>query len=503
MLSSMNQLLRPSIFFAWCRYWIIALPLTVLVPPARAQAPTIVVTPAGPVTLCAGSNQALTATPNLAGASYTWSNGATGPSITVGQPGLYQVTATSTSGTVYSNVVAVNAPPSVKVQVAPAGPLTLPFGNSQTLIATATIPGFNVGGSGVDNSVNKVLVQPDGKIIVGGYFTSYNGNAAAPDNLLRLNADGSLDTSFNNGGAGIGGIVSTMALQPDGKIVVGGFLRTYNGNAAAPDMVLRVNADGSLDTSFNLGGTGFDNGVRALALQADGRILVGGGFTSYNGSAAAPDYLVRLTASGSLDTSFNNGGASTNSNVYDLAVQPDGKALVAGNFTGYNGSLAAPDYFLRLAADGSLDTSFNSGGIGLGGNGTPNNTYVSTLAVQADGRILLGGIFISYNGNAAVPDNLLRLNSDGSLDTNFNSGGAGPNARWKSASWRLFHWLQWQHCCLHPCIAPQLKRDTRCELQHGWCWHGCLRKLSGASTRWEGTDGGLFCQLQWQCCCPR
>jgi uncharacterized delta-60 repeat protein len=364
---------------------------------------------------------------SLTGARYAWSNGATGSSISVSQPGFYQVTATTASGTAYSNVVIVNAPPPVKVQLTPAGPLVLPFGGSQTLTATATMPGFNVGGNGLDNSVNKVLVQPDGKILVGGLFTSYNGNAAAPDNLLRLNADGSLDASFNSGGTGLGGTVSTLALQPDGKILVSGFLRTYNGNAAAPDMLLRLNSDGSLDPSFNPGGTGFDNGVRAIAVQADGRILAGGGFVSYNGSAAAPDYLLRLNPDGSLDTGFNKGQASTNSNVFDLAVQPDGKVLVAGIFTGYNGSLAAPDYVLRLLADGSLDTSFNSGGTGLGGDGRPNNTYGSTLALQADGRILLGGVFISYNGNAAAPDHLLRLNADGSLDTSFNNGGVGFN----------------------------------------------------------------------------
>lgn len=386
------------------------------------------VTPADPLTLCAGGSQTLTATAtaSLAGVSYTWSNGATGPSISVDQPGLYQATATTASGTAYSNVVTVNAPPPVKVQVSP-DPLVLPFGGSQTLTATATMLGFNVGGSGLDNSVNKVLVQPDGKVLVGGYFTSYNGNAAAPDNLLRLNADGSLDTSFNPGGTGVGGTVSALALQPDGKIVVGGFLRVYNGNAAAPDMVLRLNADGSLDATFNPGGSGFDNGVRALALQADGRILVGGGFSSYNGNVAAPDFLLRLNANGSLDTSFNNGRASANSNVYDLAVQPDGKALVAGNFTGYNGSLTAPDYIMRLYADGSLDTGFNSGGTGISGDGRPGNTYVSALAVQADGRILLGGVFLSYNGNAAAPDYLLRLNPDGGLDASFNNGGAGFN----------------------------------------------------------------------------
>ncbi|MFD2719080.1 beta strand repeat-containing protein [Hymenobacter monticola] len=355
-----------------------------------------------------------------AGLTYTWSNGATGPSITVSQPGDYQATATTTAnGTGYSNVVRVNAPAAVTVSLSPAGPLALPAGGSATLTATATMPGFNVAGSGVNGNVSVMAVQADGKVLVGGQFTAYNGNAAAPDGLLRLNADGTLDASFNLGGAGVGiGSVSAIAVQPDGKVLIGGNFFSYNA-AASPRLFLRLNANGTLDTSFNPGGTGPNNAiVDEVLLLPDGRVLISGQFTSYNGIAAAPDGVLRVNANGTLDTSFNPSGAGvSNGTAIALALQPDGKVLVGGNFTTYNGNAAAPDFVLRLNADGTLDTSFNLGGsgpnpasVGISGGS------VTQLAVQPDGKVLVGGQFTSYNGNAAAPDNLLRLNADGRLN---------------------------------------------------------------------------------------
>src|SRR5205085_563557 len=136
-------------------------------------------------------------------------------------------------------------------------------------------------------------VQSDGKIVVGGSFTSYNGDAAASDKIMRLNADGTRDTSFNAGGVGANAVnfigVEAVAVQSDGKIVVGGGFTSYNLDATASDKIMRLNADGSLDTTFNAGGAGADNNVRALAVQPDEKIVIGGNFTTYNGDAAAPD----------------------------------------------------------------------------------------------------------------------------------------------------------------------------------------------------------------------
>jgi uncharacterized delta-60 repeat protein len=296
------------------------------------------------------------------------------------------------------------------VAVSPAGPLTLCMGSTQTLTATATVPGFNVGGSGFNSIVRAEVEQADGKVLVGGQFTSYNGQPAG--RLLRLNPDGSLDTDFNAGGSGANNYVNALAVQVDGKVLVGGQFSTYNGQPAP--YLMRLNADGSRDTGFNAGGSGPFSTVLMLAVQADSKVLVGGTFDTYN-SQPVP-YLLRLNPDGSLDTSFNAGGSGATDYVYALAVQPDGKVLVGGQFNTYNGQLAP--YLVRLNADGSRDTGFNAGGSGA-------NDYVNVLALQADGKILAGGNFTSYGGQAA--GRLLRLNADGSRDMGFNAGGAGTS----------------------------------------------------------------------------
>src|SRR5947207_3190779 len=112
--------------------------------------------------------------------------------------------------------------------------------------------------------------------------------------VMRLNADGTRDTTFNPGGVGADNSVAAVALQPDGKIVLGGFFTKYNSDAAASDMVMRLNADGTRDTTFNPGGLGADSDVQAVAVQADGEIVIGGEFTRYNGDFAASDMVMWL-----------------------------------------------------------------------------------------------------------------------------------------------------------------------------------------------------------------
>ena len=426
----------------------------------------------------------------VAGASYTWSTGATGPSLAVSQPGVYTATATSGGCTATSLAVRVYAATPAAVRVTPAGPLSVPAGGSATLTAAAVVPGFNVGGTmfdGNSESLLAVLPLPDGKTLIGGSFGSYSGNSAAPDCLLRLNADGTLDNTFNAGGTGFDSFVSCLAVQPDGKIVVGGAFSAYNGNAAAPDCLLRLNADGSLDpsfvpymvlgrvgnsatiqtvclqpdgkvlvggtgtfiasafqgnslvrlnpdgskdTDFNRGGAGYPSTVHKILLQPNGRILVGGHYGNYNYvSYGNPPGVSRLYADGTLDLTFNyniatGNGVTGGSAVYDIALQPDGKVVVGGYFTAYNNT-AIPVGLLRLNANGSLDTAFNPGGTGVDSN-------VEVLALQPDGKIVAGGEFTTYNGSAAVPDALFRFNANGSPDNTFNSGGAGMSGSGRS-----------------------------------------------------------------------
>jgi uncharacterized delta-60 repeat protein len=256
---------------------------------------------------------------------------------------------------------------------------------------------FDVG-TGVDSSVWSVALRTDGVVHVGGGFTTFNG--ALVNRIASVNADGSLETSFNPG-RGPNLTVSSFALQPDGKVMVGGDFTTYD--SLKRNRVARLNADGSLDTSFNPG-TGASDSVRAIAMQSDGKLLIGGSFTSYDGTAR--NRVARLNADGTLDTSFVV-GTGVDSSVWSVALQPDGKILIGGDFTSYDGT--ARGRVARLNADGTLDGSFTPG--------AGADARVWSVALQPDGKVLIGGDFTSY-GNTSR-NGIARLNADGSLDTTF------------------------------------------------------------------------------------
>jgi uncharacterized delta-60 repeat protein len=255
-------------------------------------------------------------------------------------------------------------------------------------------------GTGANDVIYSAAVQPDGKILIGGAFTNYNG--IGRNRIARLNADGSLDASFNPG-TGANSSVITIAVQPDGKILICGTFTIYNGTGR--HCFARLNADGSLDATFNIG-TGPNNSVYTIALQPDGKILIGGYFTSYNGTGR--NRIARLNADGSLDTSFNPGSGAYDYWVYSVILQPDGKILIAGGFTSYNGT--ARNRIARLNADGSLDTSLNPGTVGT--------YWIYCTALEPDGKIVIGGFFTNYNGTGL--NNIARLHTDGSLDASFN-----------------------------------------------------------------------------------
>ncbi|RYY95552.1 MAG: hypothetical protein EOO11_15580, partial [Chitinophagaceae bacterium] len=256
-------------------------------------------------------------------------------------------------------------------------------------------------GSLVNGSLQSIAVQPDGKVVVGGNFTSINGTAR--NYIAQLNANGTLNTSFDSG-TGANGAVTAVALQSDGRVLVGGSFTTINGTAR--NYIARLNADGNLDTSFDPG-TGMNGKVTAVALQSDGRILVGGSFTTINGTAR--NYIARLNADGSLDTSFDP-GTGANGSVLSVALQSDGKVLLGGDFTTIDGT--ARNYIARLNADGSLDTSFDPW--------TGPNGSVLAITPQNDGMVVLGGDFTTING--AARSRIARLKADGSLDTSFTPG---------------------------------------------------------------------------------
>jgi uncharacterized delta-60 repeat protein len=256
-------------------------------------------------------------------------------------------------------------------------------------------------GTGPNFGISKVISLPDEKLIIVGSFTSYNG---IPRNrIAKLNSDGSLDTTFNPG-TGPNNQIFTVFHQADGKLVIGGAFTSYNGIAI--NRIARLNTDGSLDTDFN-SGTGANNRVTTAALQSDGKIIIGGTFTAFNGTAK--NLIARLNVDGSLDAGFNP-VMGTNSVIIAASQQPDGKIIIGGFFNSINS--IGINHIARLNADGSLDTDFNRS-IGA-------NRLVAAVALQPDGKILMGGFFSSYNGKKS--NKVARLHPDGSLDTSFDSG---------------------------------------------------------------------------------
>ena len=251
------------------------------------------------------------------------------------------------------------------------------------------------------SAVQAQVRQPDGKLLITGSFTAVN--ATARGGIARLNADGTVDAAFNPGGSGANSVVNTVALQADNKILIGGDFTTYNNVARA--RFARLNPDGTLDPTFNPAG-GADAAVLAVAFQLDSKVLIAGEFTQVNG--APRNRLARLNPDGTLDTAYN---PNANSTVRALALQTDGKALVGGSFT--NVAATALNRVARLNADGTADATYL---IGTGANST-----VRTLAVQADGKLVLGGSFTQFN--ATTRNRIARLNVNGNLDPTFD-----PNA---------------------------------------------------------------------------
>ncbi len=273
--------------------------------------------------------------------------------------------------------------------------------NADGSLDTTFNPGTGI--TGTDDEIFCMLLQPDGKIVIGGVFTSYNG--VPRGNIARINPDGSLDTSFDLGGVGANGEVITISRQSTGKLVIGGLFSQYNGVARR---LVRLNTDGSVDSSF-LVGTGPNSYVWTSSVLPDDKIYVGGGWSTFNGVSA--NSIIRLNADGTRDNTFTNLRFSNNA-VLSHALQPDGKVIICGYFTSY-GQLPTPrNRIVRINNDGTLDDSFN---VGSGLNALP-----LTLTRQPNGKILVGGDFTTYNGTTV--NRIVRLNNDGSIDGSFQSG---------------------------------------------------------------------------------
>ena len=297
-------------------------------------------------------------------------------------------------------------------------------------------PTFDNDGRVITSSVNAtsvynmdIAIQTDGKIIAAGSDSSSNHGDFA---LVRYNADGSLDTTFDTDGIvttdfGNNSEVGTaVALQQDGKILVAGFSTDSTTGVDDKFALARYNSDGSLDTSFDTDGKvitpigGFDNAL-AVAVQSDGKILVAGGALIGTNSDFA---LVRYNSDGSLDTSFDmdgivltDFGTNNGDGAQAMALQSDGKIILAGS--SFNRNTSDSDFAVaRYNSDGSLDTTFDTDGKVTTNFGIYD--LGNAIALQSDGKIVIAG----PSNNGIDGDFVLaRYNSNGSLDTTFDTDG--------------------------------------------------------------------------------
>jgi uncharacterized delta-60 repeat protein len=244
-------------------------------------------------------------------------------------------------------------------------------------------------------------IQPDGKVLVGGLFTT--ANEAARSGLARFNIDGTVDTSFDvidiSGDLGQGGKVNAIALQSDGKVLIGGNFSYVNG--VLRRTLARLNADGSLDTTFTNYGSNFGGEIYDMKVYPNNQFVIVGGISLNNGNNSRYN-VIRFNADGSVDLTFQVDNSYFQTSA--ISIEPNGKVMIGG-----------ATYFRRVNLDGQTDTSFTPVSV------TPGGSYsvgVKTIFAQPDGKYLIGGGFNQTNGFTTIY--LSRINPDGSVDSTFN-----------------------------------------------------------------------------------
>ena len=253
-----------------------------------------------------------------------------------------------------------------------------------------------------------------------GFFNKLSYTLPGPiittnNSLNELSYEGVINTGITIG-TGFNNNAGTIDYQSDGKLIIGGNFTTYSG--ITTNRIIRLNTNYTKDTSFNMG-TGFNsNSVFNVKVQSDNKILVTGNFTSYNGVTVPK--ILRLNSDGTLDTAFNSNVTSASLVDADIPqsrpiiIQPDGKILTGGL------SYSTAQGLVRLNSDGTVDTSFSTNmGIGFNSGGYPE--AVNGMCLQADGKIVCTGDFSTFNtGSTVNQQSILRLNSNGTFDSTFN-----------------------------------------------------------------------------------
>lgn len=251
---------------------------------------------------------------------------------------------------------------------------------------------------GTDKPLNLGAIQSDGKIII------FQNNLATNKSLIyRLNPNGSLDQNFVAIGAD-NGHISSVIVQPDNKIVIGGSFSVFNNSAA--NRIVRLESDGSIDLSFQF--LTPSNSVNNIKLLNNAKFLVNNYFMSNWTST-----LIRINSNGTIDSNFTN---DTNCFGYNYFLQSDEKIINEDFCTDWGFDAPPYEILYRLNSDGSYDETFNRLGF--------DSSYPFNCLVQKDDKILVTGFFNSYNNHPI--QNILRLLPDGELDGTFD-GGSGPN----------------------------------------------------------------------------
>jgi uncharacterized delta-60 repeat protein len=295
-------------------------------------------------------------------------------------------------------------------------------GSSSTRIARINTNGTRdatfISGTGLNGNALDLKIQSDGKIIAAGSFTAYSGSTNS--GIVRINTNGTKDTTFNVG-LGSTGNINQLALQSDGKIIAIGATTAYSGSSNAG--IVRINTDGTKDTTFNMG-SGFNTtSVLAIGIQSTGKIIVGGNFSIYSGSTN--NYIVRINTDGTKDTTFNIGTGFGANGIVALKVLADDSIIAYGSFTTYSGS--ASPRIIRLNPNGTKDTTF-APTTGFTANPVSPG-YVQALSTDKNNNIYVGNQFPAYNGNTI--GNIVKMNQLAAYDSTFNQGsvvfnGTGP-----------------------------------------------------------------------------
>ena len=305
----------------------------------------------------------------------------------------------------------------------------LPDGNIDTSFSTSSVA-FS------SNTVTPVLFLPGNKVLVIGSFTG---------GIKIINEDGTEDTTTYSLGTGFDSAVTDFKNLSNGSMIISGSFTSFNGVAAAG--LIKLNSNFTVDSSFSVG-MGFNSTINTLDVSPSGKIVVGGGFTSFNGDTSNR-YLIMLNSDGSRDTSFNV-GTNITSPGYGVKILSDGNILYG------LGSCSAPNCLYKISSTGAINTAFapglsyqvsliremtdgtillRSGGVRkLLPDGSADPSFASVtgsipsvlgMDVNADGTIVSTGWFLSYNGNTNIR-RIVKLSATGVVYTNFRSGSTGP-----------------------------------------------------------------------------